>query len=72
MLRVHTWTRWDFMFRSSEQRWATEVQAYQRQYSFYGPYPSSSPIHVPNRTGITMDFVKGIKVNGTALYPPLK
>jgi hypothetical protein len=62
----------NFMYQSSGLRWATEVQAYQRQYSMYGPFPTNSPIYVPNYSNITTDFVKGIKVNGTALYPQLK
>jgi RHS repeat-associated protein len=62
----------NFMYQSSNVRWATEVEAYERQYSMYGPFPTNSIIFVPNYSSITMDFVKGIKVNGALLYPPLK
>ena len=60
-----------FSFQSNYQMWALEAMSYQRQYSL-SPFPSSSPYYVPNYNAITTDWVKGIKYNGSLLYPPLK
>lgn len=61
-----------FTYSNNDLKWATELDAYQRQYAIYGPYPKDSPIYVPNRSGITFDFIKSIKINGTLVYPPIK